>query len=131
MTSETRRTDNEAYELASRTADAQRAKLYDWQRNQISDNDMLTGETWFIWGFYSAMTDDVEHRKRLLAAHLNRKYGQDQDNARRVEEIARMAGEENRLFDAVAAAGRQAYREGGDGHLANIATIFLNVIRNH
>jgi hypothetical protein len=29
------------------------------------------------------------------------------------------------------AAGHQAYREGGDGHLASIATIFLNVIRNH
>lgn len=131
MTSGTSKTDSEAYELASRMADAQRAKLPEWQRNQISDVDMQTGETWFVWGFYSAMTDDVERRKRLLMAYLNRKYAQWQNNEQRVDEIAKLAGEENRLFDAIAAAGRQAYREGGDSHLANIATIFLNVIRNH
>lgn len=129
MTSATSKTDSEAYELASSTAQAQRAKLHDWQRNQISDGDMQTGETWFVWGFYSAMTDDAEHRKRLLLAHLTRKYGPGQEQ--RVEDVLRTAEEDNRLFDAIAAAGRQAYREGGDGHLANIASIFLNVIRNH
>ena len=74
MTSATSKTDSEAYELASRTADAQRAKLHEWQRNQISDVDMQTGETWFVWGFFSAMTDDIERRKRLLMTYLNRKY---------------------------------------------------------
>jgi hypothetical protein len=131
MTSGTSKTDSEAYELASRTADAQRARLPEWQRNQISDADMQTGETWFVWGFYSAMTDDIERRKRLLASYLNTKYAHGQNNEQRVDEIAKTAEEENRLFDAIAAAGRQAYREGGDGHLASIATIFLNVIRNH
>lgn len=125
------RTDSEAYELASQTADAQRAKLHDWQRAQISDRDMQTGETWFLWGFYSAMTNDKEYRKRLLVAHLDNRYGSSSDNEQQVAEIAKVADQENRLFDAVAAAGRQAYHEGGDGHLANIATIFLNVIRNH
>ena len=131
MTSGTSKTDSEAYELASRTADAQRAKLPDWQRNQISDADMQTGETWFVWGFYGAMTDDIERRKRLLAAYLSTKFADGRDSAQRVDEVARIAREENRLFDAIAAAGGQAYREGGDGHLTNIATIFLNVGRNH
>lgn len=131
MTSGTSRTDSEAYELASRTADAQRAKLAEWQRNQISDADMQTGEAWFVWGFYSAMTDDPERRKRLMVAYLNARFAGEQNSERRLNEIAKMTAEENRLFEAVAAAGRQAYREGGDGHLANIATIFLNVIRNH
>ncbi|PSH65186.1 hypothetical protein CU103_09210 [Phyllobacterium sophorae] len=131
MTSGTSKTDSEAYELASRTADAQRAKLHEWQRNQISEVDMQTGETWFVWGFYSAMTDDIERRRRLLVTHLNKEFPHGQDNKQRVDEIVKTADEENRLFDAIAAAGRQAYREGGDSHLASIATIFLNVIRNH
>lgn len=131
MTSGTSRTDSEAYELASRTADAQRANLPEWQRNQISENDMQIGETWFVWGFYCAMTDDIGRRKRLLVSYLNTKYPDVANSEAIVEEIARTASEENRLFDAIAAAGRQAYREGGDSHLAGIATIFLNVIRNH
>jgi hypothetical protein len=131
MTSGTSKTDSEAYELASSTADAQRAKLHVWQRSQISDVDMQTGETWFVWGFYSAMTDDIERRKRLLVTYLNTKYAHGQNSEQRVDEIAKITEEGNRLFDAIAAAGRQAYREGGDGHLANIATIFLNVMRNH
>jgi hypothetical protein len=131
MTSATNKTDSEAYELASRTADAQRAKLHEWQRNQISDVDMQTGETWFVWGFFSAMTDDIERRKRLLMTYLNRKYPDGGNKKQRMDEIVKTAQEENRLFDAIVAAGHQAYREGGDGHLASIATIFLNVIRNH
>ncbi len=131
MTSGTSETDSKAYELASRTADAQRAKLHEWQRNQISDVDMQTGETWFVWGFFSAMTNDIERRKRLLVTYINTKYADGQNGEQRVDEIAKIAEEENRLFDAIAAAGRQAYREGGDAHLATIATIFLNVIRNH
>jgi hypothetical protein len=130
MTSGSSKTDSEAYELASRTADAQRAKLPDWQRNQISDADMQTGETWFVWGFYGAMTDDIERRKRLLAAYVNTKYADGKNSQQLFDEISK-AAEGNRLFDAIAAAGGQAYREGGDGHLANIATIFLNVSRNH
>lgn len=131
MTSATSKTDSEAYELASRTADAQRAKLHAWQRNQISDVDMQIGETWFVWGFFSAMTDDVERRKRLLTTYLKTKYADGQNTEQRVDDIVKTAQEENRLFDAIVAAGRQAYREGGDGHLASIATIFLNVLRNH
>lgn len=131
MTSVTIKTDSEAYEFASRTADAQRAKLPEWQRDQISDADMQIGETWFVWGFFSAMTDDVERRKRLLITYLNRKYADGQNNKQRVDDIVKTAQEENRLFDAIVAAGRQAYHEGGDGHLASIATIFLNVLRNH
>ncbi len=131
MTSGTSKTDSEAYEMASRTADAQRANLPEWQRNQISDDDMQIGETWFVWGYYCAMTDDIERRKRLLVAYLNTKYPQVKNSEKIVEDIAKTAGEENRLFDAIAAAGRQAYLEGGDSHLASIATIFLNVIRNH
>ncbi|EJN02168.1 hypothetical protein [Phyllobacterium sp. YR531] len=131
MTLGTSKTDNEAYELATRTANAQRAKLHDWQRAQISDRDMQTGETWFLWGFYSAMTSDIEGRKNLLLAHLNNQYGASENNEHQVAEIAKLADQENRLFDVIAAAGRQAYHEGGDSHLANIASIFLNVIRNH
>lgn len=132
MTLGTIKADSEAYELASRTADAQRAKLPEWQRNQISDSDMQTGETWFVWGFYSAMTNDIEHRKRLLAAYINTKYAHQHNNSEQVvDQVAKLAEEENHLFDAIAAAGRQAFREGGDGHLSSIATIFLNMIRNH
>jgi hypothetical protein len=131
MTSGSNKTDSEAYELASRTADAQRAKLPDWQRNQISDADMQTGETWFVWGFYGAMTDDIERRRRLLVAYVNNKYTDGKSSEQLFDEISKAAQEGNRLFDAIAAAGGQAYREGGDGHLANIATIFLNVGRNH
>ena len=133
MTHRTRETDSDAdaYELASRTADAQRAKLPEWQRGQISDADLQTGETWFVWGFYSAMTNDIERRKRLLATYINEKYADGKNSEHRVDEIANLAEEENRLFAAIAAAGSQAYRDGGDGHLASIATIFLNVIKNH
>ncbi|MBZ9655592.1 hypothetical protein [Phyllobacterium lublinensis] len=131
MTSGTSKTDSEAYELASRTADAQRANLPEWQRKQISDDEMQIGETWFVWGFYCAMTDDIDRRKRLLVNYLNTKYPDVKHSQRIVDDIAKTADEENRLFDAIAAAGRQAYREGGDGHLTGIATIFLNVIRNH
>ena len=131
MMSRTSKMDSDAYELASRTTEAQRANLSDWQRNQIGERDMEIGESWFLWGFYSAMTDSAEDRKRLLQAHLNARHGEREDTEQRVADIARTAGEENRLFDAIAGAGRQAYREGGDGHLAKIATIFLNVIRNH
>ncbi len=131
MTSGTIKTDSDAYELASRTADAQRARLPEWQRNQISNVDLQIGETWFVWGFYSAMIDDIERRKRLLVTYLNKKYPQSENAEQLVDEIAKTAQEENRLFEAIAAAGRQAYREGGDSHLASIATIFLNVIRNH
>jgi hypothetical protein len=130
MTSGTSKTDSEAYELASRTADAQRARLPDWQRSQISDADMDTGEAWFVWGFYSAMTDDIERRKRLMTTYLYTKYAYE-NSEQRVDEIARMGEARNGLFDAIVAAGRQAYREGGDGHLTSIATIFLNVIRNY
>ena len=131
MTSGSEIADGEAYALASSTADSQRAKLPEWQRNQISDTDLQTGESWFVWGFYTAMLNDVEHCKRLLVNYLNNRFPAGQDTEKRVEEIARMAQAHNRLFDAVAAAGRQAYREGGDGHLASIANIFVNVIRNH
>jgi hypothetical protein len=131
MTPASSKTDSEAYELASRTADAQRARLPDWQRNQISDADMQTGETWFVWGFYGAMTDDMERRKRLLISYVNTKFAGAKNGQQLFDEIAKATQEENRLLDAIAAAGGQAYREGGDGHLANIATIFLNVGRNH
>ncbi|UXN60380.1 hypothetical protein [Phyllobacterium zundukense] len=131
MTPASSKTDSEAYELASTTADAQRAKLPDWQRKQISDADMQTGETWFVWGFYGAMTDDIERRKRLLAAYVNTKFVDRKNSQQVFDEISKATQEGNRLFDAISAAGGQAYREGGDGHLANIATIFLNVSRNH
>jgi hypothetical protein len=131
MTFRTSKTDTDAYELASKTTAAQRANLSDWQRSQIGDRDMEIGESWFLWGFYSAMTDSTEDRRRLLLEHLSARQGDREEAEQRVGEIAKIATEENRLFDAIAGAGRQAYREGGDGHLAKIATIFLNVIRNH
>ncbi len=98
MTSGTSKTDSEAYEMASRTADAQRANLPEWQRNQISDDDIQIGETWFVWGYYCAMTDDIERRKRLLVAYLNTKYPQVKNSEKIVEDIAKTAGEENRSF---------------------------------
>jgi len=130
MTSGDNKADSEAYELASKTADAQRAQIPEWQRDQISDDDMKTGETWFVWGFYSAMTHDAERRKRLLVTYLKKKYPQSENSEQFVEAIAKTSTEENRLFEVIAAAGRQAYRDGGDSHLASIATIFLNVTRN-
>ena len=92
MTSGTSKTDSEAYEMASRTADAQRANLPEWQRNQISDDDMQIGETWFVWGFYCAMTDDIERRKRLLVSLSEHEVSCTSTNSETiVEDIAKTA----------------------------------------
>ena len=101
------------------------------QMHQISDDDMQVGETWFVWGIFSAITDDRPRQQKLLADYLARKIQPRGDIAKIVRDTLALDSEGNQLFNAISTAGRQAYHEDGDHHLSKIAAIFLNAIKNH
>ncbi|NTS32943.1 hypothetical protein SAMN05428967_3760 [Phyllobacterium sp. YR620] len=131
MSAEKQLTDQDAFEVANGIVETQKAKLSPKFVEQIGDSDLRVGESWFAWGIYGALTTDAERRRRLLAEYLKRKDQSERDPNELAREIEALSIGENRLFHAVAGAGRQAYLEGGDAHLDKIASIFLNMIRNH
>lgn len=124
-------TDTAAFDLAQDIADTQKAKLREQQLHQISDDDMQIGETWFVWGIFSAITGDRPRQQKLLADYLTRKIRPRGDIAKIVRDTLALDSEGNQLFNAISTAGRQAYHEDGDHHLSKIAAIFLNAIKNH
>lgn len=124
-------TDDAAFELAAHIADKQKAKLPEQLSSQISDAEMQIGETWFAWGIFGAITSDRKRRQKLLADYLSRKIQPQSDVQKIVTDITTLESADNQLFNAIAAAGRQAYHEDDDVHLSKIAGIFLNVIKNH
>jgi len=124
-------TDSAAFDLAQSIADTQKAKLREQQMHQISDDDMQVGETWFVWGIFSAISDDRPRQQKLLADYLARKIQPRGDSAKIVRATLARDSEGNQLFNAISTAGRQAYHEDGDHHLSKIAAIFLNAIKNH
>lgn len=131
MSVENTMTDHDAFEMANRIAESQKSKLPQNYVEQIGASDMRVGESWFVWGIYGAFTNDPKRRRQLLANYLTLKDQSERNPDELAREIEHLAEGENRLFHAVAGAGRQAYLEGGDGHLDKIASIFLNLTKNH
>ncbi|MEK1889274.1 MAG: hypothetical protein AAAB35_17265 [Phyllobacterium sp.] len=131
MSAEKQLTDQDAFELANAIIETQKSRLSREYVEQIGDSDLRVGESWFAWGIYGALTTDPARRRRLIAQYLRRKDQSERDPDELAREIEALSIGENRLFHAVAGAGRQAYLEGGDAHLDKIASIFLNVIKNH
>jgi hypothetical protein len=131
MTDKIGLTDDAAFELAAAIADAQKAKLPERLSGQISGAEMQIGETWFVWGIFGALTSDRKRRQKLLSDYLQHKIRPETDIQKIVTDITALESEGNQLFNAISAAGRQAYHEDDDVHLSKIAGIFLNVIKNH
>lgn len=96
----------------------------------IEDTPFLkTGEAWFVWGLFTAMTSSDQRSESLLRTYLHNKHGlSDVDAAAHARCIAHAASLNSPLFNAVSHCGNVAYQENDDEQLVRIAQTVLRAM---
>lgn len=97
----------------------------------IEDTPFLrTGEAWFVWGLFTAMTGSDHRSETLLRTYLHNKHGlRHADAAAHARCIAVTTNLNSPLFHGVSRCGSDAYRNNDDTQLVHVAHMMLKAWR--